>query len=339
MALKVEEKKNLKAFNTFGIEATAPFFCEVHTVEELQELFRTEKFKNVPLLILGGGSNILFTRDPEGLVVLNKIGGIEVLEENEEQVCIKVGAGVVWHELVLYTIAKGWGGLENLSLIPGTTGAAPMQNIGAYGVEIKDTFLELEAVKREDGSLHRFSREECQFEYRSSVFKTSEKDKYVIASVTFLLSKHPQFEISYGAIQETLQEWDISTLTLKAVSEAVIAIRQSKLPDPKVIGNAGSFFKNPVISQEHFNLLQQAYPTIPSYPQTEGIKVPAGWLIEQAGWKGHKTGKVGVHEKQALVLVNYGGAKGEEIKQLAEAIQKSVKSKFGVELEAEVNIV
>ena len=335
----ISENKNLKAYNTFGIEAIAPFFCEVHTVEELQELFRSEKYRNMPLLILGGGSNILFTRDPEGLVVSNRIGGISVLEENREQVLVKVGAGVVWHDFVLHTIAQGWGGLENLSLIPGTTGAAPMQNIGAYGVEIKDTFQELEAVKRADGSLRTFTNPECQFDYRSSVFKTSEKDKYVIASVTFRLQKRPVFNTSYGAIQETLESKGIKELSLQAVSDAVVYIRQSKLPDPKVIGNAGSFFKNPVIEEKHFKRLQKEYPGIPYYPQADGVKVPAGWLIEQAGWKGHRRGNVGVHSKQALVLVNHGGARGEEIKQLAEDIQASVKEKFGIELETEVNFI
>lgn len=339
MHLIIEENKNLKTYNTFGIEAIAPFFCKIKSVEELQAIFRNEKWKKMPLLILGGGSNVLFTKDPEGLVVLNDIGGIEVMEENDENVLLKVGAGLNWHELVLYTISQGWGGLENLSLIPGTTGAAPMQNIGAYGVEIKDTFRELEAVNRADGSLRRFTHPECQFGYRSSVFKTTEKDKYVIATVTFDLKKQPQFNTTYGAIQETLQLQGITEPSLKAVSNAVIHIRQSKLPDPKVIGNAGSFFKNPVISEGQFADLQQAYPSIPSYPQTDGIKIPAGWLIEQAGWKGYKRGKVGVHNKQALVLVNHGGAKGADLQKLAEDIQASIKEKFGIELETEVNFV
>ena len=339
MQLKIEENKNLQPYNTFGIEAVASYFCEVHTIEELQALFKDDRFRKMPLLILGGGSNVLFTQNPEGLVVLNKITGTEVLEENAEEVLVKVGAGVSWHEFVLYTIAQGWGGLENLSLIPGTTGAAPMQNIGAYGVEIKDTFQALEAVKRSDGSLRSFRAEECQFGYRSSVFKTSERDKWVIGSVTFRLSKQPRFNTSYGAIQETLDARGIKTLSLQAVSDAVVHIRQSKLPDPKQIGNAGSFFKNPVIEEAQFNQLKEAFPSIPSYPQEDGIKVPAGWLIEQCGWKGQRRGSVGVHDKQALVLVNHGGARGSEIKQLSEEIQASVKEKFGIALEAEVNFV
>lgn len=282
---------------------------------------------------------MLFTRNPEGLVVLNKIKGTEVLEENTDEVLVKVGGGTTWHDFVLYTIAQGWGGLENLSLIPGTTGAAPMQNIGAYGVEIKDTFHALEAVNRADGSLRTFKTNDCQFGYRSSVFKTSERDKWVISSVTFRLNKNPRFNTSYGAIQETLEARGTTTLSLQAVSDAVVHIRQSKLPDPKQIGNAGSFFKNPVIEEAHFNKLKQEFPAIPSYPQEDGIKVPAGWLIEQCGWKGHRRGQVGVHDKQALVLVNHGGAQGSEIKKLSEDIQASVKEKFGIELEAEVNFV
>jgi UDP-N-acetylmuramate dehydrogenase len=339
MQLNIEENKDLKPYNTFGIEATASYFCEIHSIEELQALFREDKFSAMPLLILGGGSNVLFTRDPEGLVVLNKIKGTAVLKEDEQEVLVKVGGGFSWHEFVLYTITRGWGGLENLSLIPGTTGAAPMQNIGAYGVEIKDTFLSLEAVNRTDGSLRTFKADECQFGYRSSVFKTTERDKWVIASVTFRLSKKPQFNTSYGAIQDTLNQRGISELSLQAISDAVVYIRQSKLPDPKLIGNAGSFFKNPVIEEAQFNRLKEHYPVIPSYPQEDGIKVPAGWLIEQCGWKGYRRGQVGVHDKQALVLVNHGGAKGIELKQLSEDIQASVKEKFGIELEAEVNFI
>ncbi|WP_017733676.1 UDP-N-acetylmuramate dehydrogenase [Nafulsella turpanensis] len=339
MTLNIERNKNLKEYNTFGIEAVAPYFCQIQSTEELQALFRNEQFKNMPLLVLGGGSNILFTRNPEGLVLLNKIGGISMVEEGEENVLVKVGGGVVWHEFVLNTIAQGLGGLENLSLIPGTVGAAPMQNIGAYGVEIKDTFHSLEAVNRTDGSLRTFRHADCQFGYRSSVFKTSERDKWVISHVTFSLHKKPQFNTTYGAIQQTLEERGISSLSLKAISDAVVHIRQSKLPDPKKIGNAGSFFKNPVIDAAHFTNLQQQYASIPSYPQENGIKVPAGWLIEQCGWKGYRRGNVGVNDKQALVLVNHGGAIGEEIRQLSEDIQASVKEKFGIELEAEVNFI
>jgi UDP-N-acetylmuramate dehydrogenase len=342
MPLRVEQNKSLKAYNTFGIEATAPYFAEVHTLEELQTLFQQKEYSHLPLLILGGGSNVLFTQDPKGLVLLNKLEGIELLREDDSHVWVKAGAGMVWHEFVLYCIAKGWGGLENLSLIPGTVGAAPMQNIGAYGVEIKDTFAELEAVSRTDGSLRVFGREECEFGYRSSIFKTHSRDRYVIASVTFRLHKKPEFNTSYGAIRDTLAERGITddSLSLKAVSDAVIHIRQSKLPDPKQIGNAGSFFKNPVITAEDFSRLQAAYPQVPSYPQGNGeVKVPAGWLIEQAGWKGYRRGSVGVHDKQALVLVNHGGGSGSELLQLARDIQSSVQEKFGINIEPEVNII
>ncbi|EMR03458.1 UDP-N-acetylmuramate dehydrogenase [Cesiribacter andamanensis] len=340
MSVQIEKNKSLKAFNTFGIEATAPYFCEVTSVADLQEVLQQERFHNMPLLILGGGSNLLFTRDPQGLVLLNRIRGIEVVKEDEESVWLRVGAGENWHDFVLYTIAQGLAGLENLSLIPGTVGAAPMQNIGAYGVEIKDTFRQLEAVDCSTGQLRIFEGQECEFGYRSSIFKTWAKDRYIIASVTFSLHKKPNFNTSYGDIQKTLAELGIQELSLKAVSDAVIRIRQSKLPDPRQIGNAGSFFKNPVISQQQFEELHQHYPAMPHYPQEGGqVKVPAGWLIEQCGWKGHRRGAVGVHDRQALVLVNHGGAGGSEIRQLSEDIQASVAEKFGIALETEVNFV
>ncbi|WP_224997278.1 UDP-N-acetylmuramate dehydrogenase [Cesiribacter sp. SM1] len=340
MSVLIEKNKSLQAYNTFGIDAIAPFFCRVETVEELQEVLQMEQFRQLPILILGGGSNILFTRDPEGLVLLNRIAGESVEKEDEDHVWVKVGGGQNWHDFVLYTIAQGWGGLENLSLIPGTVGAAPMQNIGAYGVEIKDTFSHLEAVERESGQLRVFTNSECEFGYRSSIFKTQARDKYIIASVTFRLHKKHTYNTSYGDIQKTLLELGIEELSLKAVSDAVIRIRQSKLPDPKKIGNAGSFFKNPVINTQLFKKLQEQYPNMPNYPQNDDwVKVPAGWLIEQSGWKGHKRAQIGVHEKQALVLVNYGGARGADLKQLAADIQASVEEKFGIQLETEVNFI
>lgn len=340
MSVHIEKNKSLKAYNTFGIDAKASFFCEVNTLEELQEVLAMDLFSTMPLLIMGGGSNMLFTNDPEGLVLLNRIGGVERVKEDEEHVWVKVGGGYNWHDFVIYSIAQGWGGLENLSLIPGTVGAAPMQNIGAYGVEIKDTFSHLEAVDRRTGQIRVFLNEECEFGYRSSIFKTHAKDRYVIANVTFRLHKKHTFNTSYGDIQKTLAELGEQELSLKAISEAVIRIRQSKLPDPKQIGNAGSFFKNPVISRALFDDLQREYPNMPHYPQTEEyVKVPAGWLIEQCGWKGHRRGNIGVHERQALVLVNYGGARGSEIKQLSQEIQASVEEKFRIPLETEVNMV
>jgi UDP-N-acetylmuramate dehydrogenase len=340
MSVQIEKNKSLKAFNTFGIEARAPYFCEVSSVEDVQEVLQQEHLRSMPLLILGGGSNVLFTRDPEGLVLLNRIRGVQQQQEDAEHAWVRVGGGENWHDFVLYTIAQGWGGLENLSLIPGTVGAAPMQNIGAYGVEIKDTFSQLEAVDRSNGQIRTFSGEECEFGYRSSIFKTRAKDQYVITSVTFKLHKIHRFTTTYGDIQKTLDELGIRDLSIKAISEAVIRIRQSKLPDPRQIGNAGSFFKNPVISRQLFDELQQEFPNMPHYPQEEGwVKVPAGWLIEQCGWKGHRRGQLGVHDRQALVLVNHGGARGSDIKQLAQDIQASVEEKFRIPLETEVNFV
>jgi UDP-N-acetylmuramate dehydrogenase len=340
MSVQIEKNKSLKAFNTFGIEAIAPYFCEVSRVEDVQEVLQQEHLRSMPLLILGGGSNVLFTRDPEGLVLLNRIRGVQLQQEDAEHVWVRVGGGENWHDFVLYTIAQGWGGLENLSLIPGTVGAAPMQNIGAYGVEIKDTFSQLEAVDRSNGQIRTFTGDECEFGYRSSIFKTRAKDRYVITSVTFKLHKIHRFNTTYGDIQKTLDELGIRDLSIKAISEAVIRIRQSKLPDPQQIGNAGSFFKNPVISRQLFDELQQEFPNMPHYPQEAGwVKVPAGWLIEQAGWKGHRRGQLGVHDRQALVLVNHGGAKGSDIKQLAQDIQASVEEKFRIPLETEVNFV
>lgn len=339
MSVQIEKNKSLKAYNTFGIDAIAPYFCQITTLEQLQEVLQLEQFRHLPMLVMGGGSNLLFTSDPEGLVILNRIGGISIEKKDDEHVWVRVGGGQNWHDFVIYSIAQGWGGLENLSLIPGTVGAAPMQNIGAYGVEIKDTFSHLEAVARDTGQLRVFVKDECEFGYRSSIFKTHAKDKYIIASVTFRLHKKHSFNTSYGDIQKTLAELG-EEISLQAISKAVVQIRQSKLPDPKQLGNAGSFFKNPVISRALFLELQQEYPNMPHYPQTEDwVKVPAGWLIEQCGWKGHRRGNIGVHERQALVIVNYGGATGAEIKQLSQDIQASVVQKFRIPLEAEVNFI
>ena len=339
--MNVQQNFSLKKLNTFGIETKAEHFVEFTSVEELKNILSLPEYKNKKRLIIGGGSNLLFTSEIiEGLVLQNKIKGIEIVNEDEKKISIKSGAGEVWHDLVVYAISKNWGGIENLSLIPGTVGAAPMQNIGAYGVEIKDSFESLEAYEIATGNLKTFSLEECNFGYRSSIFKHEAKGKFVIVSVTFKLSKQPTFNISYGAINDTLKQMGIVELSVKAVSDAVISIRQSKLPDPKEIGNAGSFFKNPEIPVSTFEKIKYSYPEIPSYPTVPGrTKVPAGWLIEQCGWKGKVVGHTGVHKNQALVLVNYGQAKGEEIKALSIEIQKSVKEKFGVELEAEVNFV
>lgn len=336
-----EQNCSLKPFNTFGIEAQAQYLAKAENIETLRDIITTEQFRNTPVLFLGGGSNVLFTKNFEGLVVLMQLKGISLLKEDDTHVWLKVGAGEVWHEFVLESINRNLGGVENLSLIPGTVGAAPMQNIGAYGVEIKDTFDSLEAVDRKTGQLRLFTNADCKFGYRESVFKHELKDQYIITSVTFRLIKNPTtYNLTYGDIQKTLHEMGVQTPSLRTVSNAVIHIRQSKLPDPKQIGNAGSFFKNPVISQSLFDEIKQQNPAIPSYPAEPGyVKIPAGWLIEQAGWKGFRTGDVGVHTQQALVLVNYGKGTGEEIRHLSETIQTSVKERFGVLLHTEVNFI
>ena len=337
--MEIKSQYSLKSLNTFGIEVKAKHFTVFNSVEELKGLLKDPQFANEPKLILGGGSNVLFTQDFNGLVLQNKIKGIEVVSEDEEHALVKAGAGEVWHTLVLFCIEKGFAGIENLSLIPGTVGAAPMQNIGAYGVEIKDTFYSLEALNSKDYSLKTFTKEECRFGYRESVFKRELKGLYIITSVTFKLSKKPVFNTTYGAIQTTLNEMGINQLSIKAISDAVIHIRRSKLPDPAQIGNAGSFFKNPEIPEAQYNVLKMQYPEIPCYKTIPGmVKVPAGWLNEQCGWKGKVVGNTGVHKQQALVLVNYGNANGSEVKKLSEDIKKSVKEKFGIELETEVNI-
>ncbi len=338
--MNILQNHSLKPYNTFGLEATAQYFVEVTTVEELQEVLQQADLKALPRFILGGGSNILLTKDFDGLVIKNSLSGIELLKEDDKHVWLKVGSGEVWHELVLHTINQGWGGMENLSLIPGQVGAAPMQNIGAYGVELEATFESLEAVDMQTSEIRTFAKDECHFGYRESVFKTSLKGQYCIVSVTFRLNKQPGLNISYGDIKRILDDMQVWEPTVKDVSAAVIKIRQSKLPDPKLLGNSGSFFKNPEIPKEQFDALRQYFPLIPSYPTPSGlVKVPAGWLIEQAGWKGKRVGNTGSHAQQALVLVNYGGATGQEIYQLALEIQASVKEKFGITILPEVNVV
>jgi UDP-N-acetylmuramate dehydrogenase len=336
----VQKNVQLKPFNTFGIEAKAKFFAEISSIEELQEILQDTDYQSVERLVLGGGSNLLLTKDFDGLVIKMAIKGFEVVKENDENIWIKSGAGVVWHDLVMHCVNQNYAGMENLSLIPGTVGAAPMQNIGAYGIEIKEVFEELEALEIATGQTKIFDKQTCNFGYRESIFKHEAKGKFIILNVTFKLNKKPSFHIEYGAIKDTLSEMQVNDLTIKAISDAVIHIRQSKLPNPAEIGNAGSFFKNPEISKEQFEALKAQFPSIPSYPVNENtIKVPAGWLIEQAGWKGQRFGNVGVHAKQALVLVNYGGGKGDEIKDLSKKIQASIDEKFGIRLSAEVNFV
>ena len=335
----MEENFSLKSYNTFGLDAKAKFFESLHSVNQLNELSSLPSF-HTNRLILGGGSNILLTKDFDGLVLHNDLKGIEVLKEDGSDVYLKVASGEVWHDLVLHTIAENIAGLENLSLIPGRVGASPMQNIGAYGIELKDVFESLEAWNIKKQQVETFDRESCQFGYRESVFKNIYKDQYIILSVTLKLSRKANLNISYGAIEDTLKEMGVSSPTIKDVSDAVIAIRSSKLPNPAEIGNAGSFFKNPIVDNEFAKKMLSKHPNMPSYKVGDDqTKIPAGWLIEQAGWKGKSFGNYGVHKNQALVLVNYGGAKGDEIKQLAFDIQEDVKQQFDIDISPEVNFV
>ena len=331
---------SLKPYNTFDIEVFAEYYAEFDSVVSLTQLLN--KRKDRPLFILGGGSNILFTQNYNGLVLKNEILGLKKIEENSNSVVIEAGAGMNWHSFVLSCIEKNFGGLENLSLIPGNVGASPMQNIGAYGVEIKDVFEYLDAVHIATGKVQRFCKADCAFGYRESIFKRTLKDKYIICHVAFRLSKTKHdLNTSYGAIESELKKMKITNPTIRDVSNAVIAIRQSKLPDPNEIGNAGSFFKNPVVPKNNLTKLLKKYPNVPYYPApNDKVKLAAGWLIEQAGWKG-KTydGRYGVHAKQALVLVNYKNTTGQEILDLSNEIIADVKFKFDVTLEREVNIL
>ena len=338
--MQLLEHQPLLSLNTFGIEADARYYGEFASVEELLRLLDFKKTHDLPLLILGGGSNLLLTKDFEGLVIRNRIKGIEITGADSEHTYIRVGAGEVWHEFVTWCIEKGLAGLENMSLIPGSVGAAPMQNIGAYGVELKEVFDSLEAIHIESGSMHRFTKEECKFGYRESIFKTSHKNQYVITSVHFKARNTAKLNTSYGAIEDELKRMNITVPNIKDVSEAVCNIRRSKLPDPKVTGNAGSFFKNPEVKKSVHDELKARYPELVAYPLANGdMKLAAGWLIEQSGWKGKSIGNAGVHAKQALVLVNLGGAKGNDILRLSLEVKASVREKFGVELETEVNII
>ena len=339
-----QENYSLKHLNTFGIDVSAKYFSTFKNTDELAErldfISLPTANRQLPTLILGGGSNILFTDNYNGLILKNETEGIGNIKEDAEHVYVRAGAGVGWHEFVLYCIENDLGGAENLSLIPGSTGASPMQNIGAYGAEVKDIFHELEAYSIRDKKTVIFSKEGCEFGYRESVFKNKYKGDFVITSVTFRLNKIPVFNTSYGALETELQKAGVRELSLKAISDAVISIRRSKLPDPAVIGNAGSFFKNPAVDNKQFKILKNEFPAIVGYPVNDNTtKLAAGWLIEKAGWKGFRKGDAGCHERQALVLVNYGNAKGYEILHLSEKIIYSVKLMFDVQLQREVNIV
>ncbi|MDO1511913.1 UDP-N-acetylmuramate dehydrogenase [Maribacter confluentis] len=337
--MTVLENFSLKDYNTFGIAARAKYFVEINSVSALQEILSNDSYPRK--ICIGGGSNMLLTGDIDALFIYINIKGKEIINENQEQVSVKVMAGENWHELVLWTLDNDFGGIENMSLIPGNTGTAPIQNIGAYGVELKDTFLECEAVRISDQKLITFSKEDCAFGYRDSLFKNKGKDKFVITSVTFSFTKkHHIIKTGYGAIEEELSKNSIANPTIRDVSNAVIAIRQSKLPDPKELGNSGSFFKNPIISKKAFNIFIEAQPNAPYYKVSEDyFKIPAGWLIEQCGYKGKRIGDAGVHTKQALVLVNYGNATGEDILGLADQIINEVMRRFGIKIGPEVNII
>jgi UDP-N-acetylmuramate dehydrogenase len=336
--MAIEKNISLRPFNSFHIEANSSTFVPIKSIEDLQDVFFTHTKE--PVLILGGGSNILLVSKEIERVLKIDIRGIEEVKEETSHIYVNAGAGENWNDFVQYTLSRDWGGLENLSLIPGNVGAAPIQNIGAYGVELKDVFFELEAYDQEDKKVYAFGVNDCKFGYRDSIFKSERKGRYIILNVTFRLNKTPVLKTSYGAIREELKKMNVKSPTIRDISNAVIAIRRSKLPDPKDIGNAGSFFKNPIVDQEQFLSLSKKYTDLPAYPHEDQlVKLAAGWLIEQSGWKGYRKGDAGVHENQALVLVNYGKASGSEILELSEKITISVLKKFGVKLEREVNIV
>ncbi len=327
----------MKPLNTFGIDAYARYYTELYDQDTLHELHTHTSVFSKKHLVLGGGSNILFSRDFDGTVIRMKSTGKEVTGRDNGHVFLRVQAGENWDDLVAYCVARGWGGLENLSLIPGQVGSSPIQNIGAYGVELESTLVSLEAFDKQNGQLVTFSHDDCQFGYRTSIFKGS--GHHVITSVTFRLDEDPKLNTSYGSVNQELKDMGVTSPTIADVREAICRIRRSKLPNPEELGNAGSFFKNPVVPDEVFHKLKNEYPQLVAYPTDQGMKLAAGWLIDQAGWKGYRQGDAGVHGKQALVLVNHGNASGNDILNLAERISASVKLRFGVSLQPEVNII
>ena len=333
--MQLQQNISLRNYNTFGIDVPAEFFTEIHSEEDIAALAALRG----PLHVLGGGSNVLLTGPVKGVVVRNCLAGMSVLREDDSNVWLQVAAGETWHELVLHTIERGWGGLENLALIPGTVGAAPIQNIGAYGVEARETIEQVGFYDFEDGRALTLENQACNFGYRDSIFKHELKGRVLITSVVFKLSKQPVFNTSYGAIEEELHRMGVRELSVQSIAQAVINIRSSKLPDPKVVGNAGSFFKNPTITRAAYEALLTAHPDIPHYRvNDETVKVPAAWLIEHCGWKGFRRGDAGVHDRQALVLVNHGAATGSELWHLSGDIVTSVKERFGIALEREVQV-
>ena len=337
--MELKQNYNLSKLNTFGINVNAKFFVEIKSENDLMKLFKLPEFKENKKMFLGGGSNVLFTKDFDGMVVLNKLKGVEILSEDSEEILVRAMGGEFWHDFVMFVVSCGYWGVENLALIPGTVGAAPIQNIGAYGSEFKDTLLNVETFEVETGSKKIFNKEECELGYRDSVFKNRFKGKYFISSVVFKLNKKRKDGAFYKTLAEFVEKNKIEAKRPKDISDAVISIRQSKLPDPKIIGNAGSFFKNVFVEKNKMQILLENYPNMPFFEENEMIKIPAGWLIEQCGWKGKRIGNVGVYEKQALVLVNFGGASGVEVVDLSNKIIQSVKEKFGLELLTEVNLI
>ena len=336
----IVENVSLKPYNTFGIEATARTFAEMHNLQDIQVFLNTSRFKNEPLFILGGGSNVLFSKDFEGTVIKISSKGIIKTRETDDHVFLNVQAGVDWNEFVNYCLLNNLGGVENLALIPGTVGSSPIQNIGAYGSEVKDVIDSVEVVDIKSIQMNEMKNEECSFGYRCSIFKKELKGKIIISSVNFRLNKKHKLNMDYGAIREEFSKAEISEPTIQDVANAVTAIRRAKLPDPKEIGNSGSFFKNPSVNKQKFAELVLLYPVMPSFTQADGtFKIPAGWLIEQSGWKGYREGDAGVHKDQTLVLVNYGNASGQDILNLADKIKESITEKFGIDLEMEVNVV
>ncbi len=329
---------SLLSFNTFGIDVKTDYLIEYNSVEDLRQVLKSDVIRSNKLLPVGSGSNLLFLNDFKGVVLHSQIKAVDKIAEDEKSVFLEVGGGVVWDDFVAYTVGNGWGGVENISLIPGETGASAVQNIGAYGVEVKDVIEQVKTVEIKSGKTCVFSRKDCRYGYRESIFKNELKEKHIVTSVIFKLDKFPLFKLSYQHLEEEVRK--NGDLNLQNIRQTIIAVRESKLPVPKIQGNAGSFFMNPAISKQLFNELQSVYPDIPHYYVSETEeKVPAAWLIDQCGWKGKQIGNAGVHDKQALVLINKGGATGAEIVYLAEQIQKSVKTKFGVELKPEVNYI
>jgi len=337
MELIIQENISLKPFHSFAMEVNARYFTRLSSMDQLPQIFGWKKSSS---MVLGGGSNLLFTKNYDGLIIKNEMKGIHLIREDDHHVYVRAGAGEGWHSLVLHCINNGWAGMENLSLIPGTVGAAPIQNIGAYGVELKDIFFGLEAYHIKEEKLHQFSLNDCAFGYRDSIFKRSLKGELVITQVIFRLNKIPEYKITYGAIEQELEKMNIKELSIQAISQAVCRIRSSKLPDPAVMGNAGSFFKNPAVPENKYSELKEKFPGLVGYHQMDGsYKLAAGWLIEYCGWKGYRRDDAGCHALQSLVLVNYGHATGAEIFTLSEDIQRSVFEKFEVRLETEVNII